>query len=42
MNEKGAAIFVDYAHTPDALEKALTHLRPHCAGAVDLRVWLRW
>ena len=32
MNEKGAAIFVDYAHTPDALEKALTHLRPHCAG----------
>ena len=32
LSENGAAIFVDYAHTPDALEKALTHLRPHCAG----------
>lgn len=26
---KGAAIYVDYAHTPDALEKALQALRPH-------------
>jgi UDP-N-acetylmuramyl-tripeptide synthetase len=25
-------IFVDYAHTPDALEKALLALRPHTAG----------
>ena len=28
----GAPIFVDYAHTPDALENVLTALRPHCAG----------
>ena len=25
-------LVVDYAHTPDALEKALTALRPYCAG----------
>ena len=28
----GAPIFVDYAHTPDALETVLTALRPHCRG----------
>ncbi len=27
--EEGAPIFVDYAHTPDALETALTTLRPY-------------
>lgn len=25
------SVFIDYAHTPDALEKALTALRPHAA-----------
>lgn len=25
-------VVVDYSHTPDALEQALTALRPHCAG----------
>ncbi|HYH36913.1 MAG TPA: UDP-N-acetylmuramoyl-L-alanyl-D-glutamate--2,6-diaminopimelate ligase [Azospirillum sp.] len=28
----GAPVFVDFAHTPDALETVLTALRPHAAG----------
>lgn len=28
----GAGVYVDYAHTPDALENILTALRPHTAG----------
>src|SRR5690606_26866849 len=30
----GAAVFVDYAHTPDALETALRALRPHVMGRI--------
>ncbi|MBJ3762264.1 UDP-N-acetylmuramoyl-L-alanyl-D-glutamate--2,6-diaminopimelate ligase [Maribius pontilimi] len=30
--ENGAAVFVDYAHTPAALETALKALRPHTMG----------
>ena len=29
---RGADIFVDFAHTPDGLEKSLTALKRHCAG----------
>ena len=30
----GARVFVDYAHTPDALSVALAALRPHAAGRI--------
>ncbi len=30
----GAAVFVDYAHTPDAVATALAALRPHVAGRI--------
>ncbi|WP_372604654.1 UDP-N-acetylmuramoyl-L-alanyl-D-glutamate--2,6-diaminopimelate ligase, partial [Actibacterium sp.] len=30
--DNGAAVFVDYAHTPDALKTALMALRPHVMG----------
>ena len=30
--DTGAAIFVDYAHTPDAVETALKAMRPHVMG----------
>ena len=30
----GAAVYVDYAHTPDAIETALTALRPHVMGRI--------
>ncbi len=32
----GAAIYVDYAHTPDALERLLMALRPHTTGKLVL------
>ncbi len=30
------SVVVDYAHTPDALEKALNALKPHCEGKIVL------
>lgn len=30
--DNGASVFVDYAHTPDALETAIKALRPHVMG----------
>ena len=32
VRASGAAVYVDYAHTPDALETVLNALRPHIAG----------
>lgn len=32
----GAAVYVDYAHTPDALERLLTALRPHTEGKLHV------
>ncbi len=32
----GAAVYVDYAHTPDAIEAACAALRPHVAGRLRL------
>jgi len=32
MRDNGAAVFVDYAHTPDAVATALQALRPHVMG----------
>jgi UDP-N-acetylmuramoyl-L-alanyl-D-glutamate--2,6-diaminopimelate ligase len=32
----GAAVYVDFAHTPDALERLLTALRPHTAGRLHI------
>jgi UDP-N-acetylmuramoyl-L-alanyl-D-glutamate--2,6-diaminopimelate ligase len=32
----GAPIYIDYAHTPDSLEKVLTAIRPHVAGRLHV------
>jgi UDP-N-acetylmuramoyl-L-alanyl-D-glutamate--2,6-diaminopimelate ligase len=32
----GAAIYIDYAHTPDSLEKVLAAIRPHVAGKLHV------
>ena len=32
----GAAIYIDYAHTPDSLEKVLVAIRPHVAGKLHV------
>ncbi len=34
VRENGASVFVDYSHTPDAVETALKALRPHVMGRI--------
>ncbi|MGH6827681.1 MAG: UDP-N-acetylmuramoyl-L-alanyl-D-glutamate--2,6-diaminopimelate ligase [Rhizomicrobium sp.] len=36
FSAEGAPIYVDYAHSPDALEKVLKALRPHTRGRLHL------
>jgi UDP-N-acetylmuramoyl-L-alanyl-D-glutamate--2,6-diaminopimelate ligase len=36
ITRSGAAVYVDYAHTPDAIEAAATALRPHTSGRLIL------
>lgn len=36
ITPSGAPVYVDYAHTPDALEAAIEALRPHCKGRLIL------
>ena len=38
LNAAGAPAYVDYAHTPDALDAAIAALRPHVAGGGRLIV----
>jgi UDP-N-acetylmuramoyl-L-alanyl-D-glutamate--2,6-diaminopimelate ligase len=34
ITRTGAPVYVDYAHTPDALEAAIAALRPHAKGRI--------
>lgn len=34
--DNGAQVYIDYAHTPGALETALTAIRPHVGGQLDI------
>ncbi len=36
FSANGAPIYVDYAHTPDSLEKVLEALRPHTLGRLHV------
>jgi UDP-N-acetylmuramoyl-L-alanyl-D-glutamate--2,6-diaminopimelate ligase len=36
VSDKGASVFVDYAHTPDALENAISALRPYVDGKLSV------
>jgi len=35
-SKSGAAIYVDYAHTPDAIDAMLRALRPHVTGNIHI------
>jgi UDP-N-acetylmuramoyl-L-alanyl-D-glutamate--2,6-diaminopimelate ligase len=36
ITRSGAPVYVDYAHTPDALTAAIAAMRPHCKGQIIL------
>jgi UDP-N-acetylmuramoyl-L-alanyl-D-glutamate--2,6-diaminopimelate ligase len=38
ITRTGAPVYVDYAHTPDAIEAAIVALKPHAAGRLILLI----
>ncbi len=36
QTDSGAAVYVDYAHTPDAIENVLRAMRPHTSGKLQV------
>lgn len=36
FSEGSASLYVDFAHTPDALQRALASIRPHASGKIHL------
>ena len=42
MTQKGGIVYVDYAHTPDALKTVLQTMRNHSKKEIKCINWMRW